>query len=338
MAITTNYQTAPVQNTNNTQAAQTAQTPAQLAARRADQVLGAQTVAAPVASAPVGGSDAMKAQMEKAGMSGVHSPPQDAELRTYYSNYAPHHELIAKGDYKAAAAAYAKDAETSDNQARLSAQATQEQLEFASKMGGGKVSFPPTHEEAKAHFATLKGKDDEIKKDYSAYTHAFYQHVGQDQESIDKGVKDVNYTPHKLPNGKISTAPTGADDVRDNAQLNNRGRRVIDCEGYVQLGQDLLGAAGYTQPTVHRATDAKHPGNTGHVMLEMKDSTGQPLIVNNQYIQNERQAYGSQPGVAPLWRRLGCERPEDLQVNKGRSLDNATMNQIQGTHKYKPNY
>jgi hypothetical protein len=184
----------------------------------------------------------------------------------------------------------------------------------------------------------LKGKDGEIKKDYEAYTRAFYQHVQQDPESINSKVNDVTYTPHKMANGQISTAPVDSQDVRDKAQLNNRGRRVIDCEGYVQLGQDLLGAAGYTKPEVHRVTDGKHPQNTGHVMLEMRDSSGHSVIVNDQYVQGERQAYGSMQGSPPLWRRLGCEKPEDLLVTKGKTLDDAAINQSRHTNRYTPQY
>ena len=343
MAISTNFQTAPVQGVQNAQPAQqSAQTPAQLAAQRADQTLGQKVSATPVATqqqAPVGGSNAMRDKMTQAGMKDVATPPSDDNMRTYYSQHAPHSDLIGKGDYKAAAAAYGKDAEAAiqrgDQEAANAAMATQRQLEFTGKMGGGPVSFPPTHDQAKAHFATLKGKDSDIRNDFQTYTKEFYQHVGEDPESRAKGVKDVTYTPHKMSNGKESTAPVGAQDVRDNAQLNNRGRRVIDCEGYVQLGQDLLGSAGYTKPEVHRASDKTDPGHTGHVMLEMKDSTGQPIIVNNNNIQNERAAYG---GQTPLWRRLGCDGPNDLLVTKGNTLDDATVNQMNRTNQYKPSY
>ena len=342
MAVGTHYNTSPVRGVTATvQPAQVAGTPAQLAQQRANQVLGEKTSAAAVVPSqapaePVAGSNVLRDKMVSAGMRDVATPPSDENMRTWYSQHAPHHELIAKGDYKAAAAAYEKDAMgagENENDKRLDSLATMRQLQFADKMG--KVSFPPTHEEAKAHFRSLKDKPgSEVSADFTAYTRAFYAHVGEDAESIKSGVKDINYTPHDLAGlqGK-STTPVGTDDVRGNLQLNRRGQRVTDCEGYVKLGQDLLSEAGYKQPAgggVHRVSNAKNPAGTGHVMLEMKRGNERVIVNNHQVMGSDRQAYQG------LWRRIGCEDPKDLQVYRGNSLDQAIQNQIHHRNAYHP--
>ena len=355
MAVATNYNTAPVQNTTPTgPRADSPGTPAQLASQRANQVLGEKVTSAPVVTTappapPAAGSNVLRDQMVAKGMKDVATPPSDENMRTWYSQHAPHHELIAKGDYKAAVKAYEADvkdaSDKNDDQRRLDSQATLRQLEFAAKMKDsagpdGKVSFPPTHDEAKAHFRTLKDKPgSQVAEDFKAYNRAFYAHVGEDKESKDAGVKDINYTPHKVAGVGTTTTPVGSDDIRGNLQVNRYGQRITDCEGYVQMGQDLLGEAGYSQPKgggVHRVSNSKNPAGTGHVMLEMTRGKDERVIVNNYNVVNsDRAAYAPAQGT-PLWRSIGCQKPEDMQVYRGTSLDNATQNQVSRSNKYTP--
>lgn len=353
MAIGTVNNAAPTQSARPTAPRADAASPAQLASQRADQALGPKVTTAPVTTtAPTPapeGSNVLRDKMVQAGMKDVATPPSDANMRTWYSQHAAHHDLIGKGDYKAAAAAYDKDfqaaIERGDQKTANELRATKTQLEFAAKMKdaagpNGQVSFPPSHEEAKAHFRGLKGQDaTAVGKEFTAYSKAFYIHAGNDQETLDKGIKDVKYTPHKVAGLKDpSTAPVGTADIRDNRGLNKNGQRVIDCEGYVELGKDLLGEAGFKQPAgggVHRVSNSKNPGATGHVMLEMSDAQGKRLIVDNENIHTSDRAAYARPGGTPLWRALGMPQ-EDMQVYRGPGLDEATVNQVQKRNKYSP--
>lgn len=357
MAVGTNYNAAPVQAPQSAgQRTQTAATPAQLASERADQALGQKvssptvaTTNAPAKPTAPEGSNVLRDKMTNAGMKDVATPPSDANLRTWYSQHADHHDLIGKGDYKAAAAAYDKDMEAAyarGDQARGNElKNTKTQLEYAARMKAaagenGRVSFPPTHDEAKAHFRGMKDNKDsgKVAQEFKDYTQAFYIHAHNDKETLDKlGKTDVKYTPHK--NGNMdSTAPVGTADIRDNRGLNKNGQRVIDCEGYVELGKDLLGEAGFKQPAgggVHRVSNSKNPAATGHVMIEMSRGKGERLIVDNSNVHNSDNGAYRRPGGTSLWAGMGMSQA-DMQVYRGSSLDQAATNQVNKQNRYNP--
>ncbi len=219
----------------------------------------------------------MKQVMTNAGMKNVNDRPTDGELKTYYSTNAPAHDLIAKGDYKNAAAEYRKLADASKNdgeKARLNSVA--KQLDVAQTMSDAKVgnlSFPPSEANLEAYFGTMKGKPmGDIKKAYEDYSNAFYVH--SETKGVDKG--DVVYastTKSKDGNNYISLSPEKWDDVSDRREMHSDGRRIIDCEGFGYLGQKCFEAAGFEKveyASMARLDDPKtrqDESRTGHIMI-----------------------------------------------------------------------
>jgi hypothetical protein len=219
----------------------------------------------------------MKQVMTNAGMKNVHDRPTDGELKTYYATNAPAHDMIAKGDYKNAAAEYRKLADASKNdgeKARLNSVA--KQLDVAQAMSDAKVgnlSFPPTEANLQSYFGTMKGKPmGDIKKAYEDYANAFYVH--SETKGVDKG--DVVYASNiKSKDGKnyTSLSPEKWDDVSDRREMHSDGRRIIDCEGFGYLGQKCFEAAGFENveyASMARLDDPKtkqDESRTAHVMI-----------------------------------------------------------------------
>jgi hypothetical protein len=219
----------------------------------------------------------MKQVMTDSGMKGVHDRPTDAELKTYYSTNAPAHDLIAKGDYKNAAAEYRKladAAKTDGEKARLNSVA--KQLDVAQTMSDAKVgdlSFPPTEANLQSYFGTMKGKPmTDIKKAYEDYSNAFYVH--SETKGVDKG--DVVYeSKTKTKNGKnyADLSPEKWSDVSDKREMHSDGRRIIDCEGFGYLGQKCFEAAGFekveyaSMARLDDPTTKQDESRTAHIMI-----------------------------------------------------------------------
>ena len=187
--------------------------------------------------------------LTNSGMKNVSNPPSEADLKTYYSKNGPAHELIAKGSYQEAAAEYRKLADKAADpaeQKRLTTAA--DQLEVAQKMKTAKVGslqFPPTETNVTDYFKTMKGKPiSEIKDAFQSYANAFYVH--SEKKGVDRG--DVVYSEHKYKEGTIvynSHAPVSWKEVTDDREVHSDGRRIIDCEGYAHMGQQIFKAAGF---------------------------------------------------------------------------------------------
>lgn len=219
----------------------------------------------------------MKEVMTNSGMKNVHVRPTDAELKTYYATNAPAHDLIAKGDYKNAAAEYRKLADASKNdgeKARLNSVA--KQLDVAQAMGDAKVdnlSFPPSEANLQSYFATMKGKPmSDIRTAYEDYANAFYVH--SETKGVDKG--DVVYeSKTKSKDGKNYTdlSPEKWDDVSGRREMHSDGRRIIDCEGFAYLGQKCFESAGFekvefaSMARLDDPTTKQDESRTGHIMI-----------------------------------------------------------------------
>ena len=204
-----------------------------------------------------GGADAtgkpldstLQTAMTNAGMKNVANPPSEADLKTYYTNHAPAHEMIAKGNFKDAAAEYRKLAGAEKNPAeKTRLETVAKQLDVAQTMGDakiGKVSFPPSEANAVAYFKTLKGKPmSDVQDAFRNYANAFYVH--SETKGVDRG--DITYGAHKHTQGKTVynwNGPESWKEISDGREVHSDGRRVIDCEGYAYMGQQLLGAAGF---------------------------------------------------------------------------------------------
>lgn len=321
--VSTTQQAAP--------AAQTRQSPAKFAQAKADKVLGPQVTPEAAGKAmgapgPIG-SSALHDRMEKAGMQNVSQPPSDADMRTYYSQHADHHDLISTGKFSDAASQYRADAQKlPEGDARRGEMlATANQLDYTAKLGE-KASFPPTQDQLKVHFQGMKKADNKtVTKDFEQYTSAFYSHVNSDAQGSKTG--DLTYTPHNVKSGNTTytgiDTPTGFADVTDRRQLNSSGQRLIDCEGYAMLGHQLLGEAGFQQPAEggFHVVNAKG-AQGGHAMVEMKRNGESVFVSNNHAYNSPSKAYGdflqgqrqrgSQVGIGDLVDYYG--RTEDAAI------------------------
>ncbi|MBS2037372.1 hypothetical protein JST97_20455 [bacterium] len=322
--VSTTQQAAP--------SAKPQQTPAQFAQGKANKVLGPQ-VSPEAAGKAMGapgpvGSDSVRNRMEQAGMKNVSQPPSEAELRTYYSQFADHHELISSGKFADAAAQYRADAQKlGDNDPRRGEMfATANQLDYTAKLGP-KASFPPTQEQIKTRFASLKGASNrEVTSEFQQYTSAFYSHINSDPQGSKTG--DLTYTPHNVKSGKTTytgmDTPTGFADVTDHRQLNSSGQRLIDCEGYAMLGNQLLGSAGFKQPAEGGFHIVNAQGaDGGHAMLEMQRNGESVFVSNNHAYNNPSKAYGDYLGA--LRQRGQQVNISDLRDYYGRSEDAAII-------------
>jgi hypothetical protein len=229
----------------------------------------------------------MKEVMTNSGMKNVNDRPTDTELKTYYSTNAPAHDMIAKGNYKDAAAEYRKLAGASKNdgeKARLNMVA--KQLDVAQTMSDAKVgdlSFPPTEANLQSYFGTMKGKPmRDIKTAYEDYSNAFYVH--SETKGVDKG--DVVYDQRTYSkDGKSfpSNAPDKWSDVSDRRMMHSDGRRIVDCEGFALIGEKCFKAAGFDQveyAVMARMDDPKTPKNESytdqHIMITARRTIQNP--------------------------------------------------------------
>lgn len=219
-----------------------------------EKKLDGKITAPPSESTGAGGSgkpldSTVQTAMTNAGMKNVSNPPSDAELKTYFSKNAPAHELIAKGNFKDAAAEYRKLAGAEKNPAeKTRLETVAKQLDVAQTLADakiGKVSFPPSEANAVAFFKTLKGKPmSDIQDAFRNYANAFYVH--SETKGVDRG--DITYGDHKHVEGNTAykwTGPESWKEITDSREAHSDGRRVIDCEGYAYMGKELLGAAGF---------------------------------------------------------------------------------------------
>jgi hypothetical protein len=257
----------------------------------------------------------MKKVMTDAGMKNVHDRPTDSELKTYYSTNAPAHDLIAKGDYKNAAAEYRKladGAKTDGEKARLNSVA--KQLDVAQAMKTANVadlSFPPTEANLQSYFATMKGKPmQDIKTAYEDYANAFYVH--SETKGVDKGdVVYENKTKNKDGKNYASLSPEKWSDVSDRREMHSDGRRIIDCEGFGYLGQKCFEAAGFEKveyASMARLDDPKtrqDESRTGHIMITARRPINQNGISGYEIgvISNGSLYSGSSHSSATLYER-----------------------------------
>jgi uncharacterized Zn-binding protein involved in type VI secretion len=239
--------------------------------------------------------------LTNSGMKNVGNPPSEADLKTYYSKNGPAHQLITKGSYQEAAAEYRKLADKATDpaeQKRLAMVA--DQLEVAQKMKTAKVGslqFPPTETNVTDYFKTMKGKPiSEIKDAFQNYANAFYVH--SEKKGVDRG--DVVYSEHKYKEGTTvynSHAPVSWKEVTDNREVHSDGRRIIDCEGYAYMGQQIFQAAGFQNVNfgvVARKDDPNTPQNESltdqhimvsgsrTIMVDGKPKTEMAVISNNR--------------------------------------------------------
>ncbi len=147
------------------------------------------------------------------------------------------------------------------------------QKDFTAKMSGvigTDIPNPPSMKAAQGYFQTLASRGaspDHIKREYGEYLKTFYRHPG--------GVTwDPKLDPKKL-DSSFGQQPVGKD-----------GKRLIDCEGYAAITENVLGNIKKDGKPMF---DIMHGAGPGHVMCGVYPHGGDPrkgFIVNNDQIQD----------------------------------------------------
>jgi hypothetical protein len=161
-------------------------------------------------------------------------------------------------------------ANISDSDAMKSRQA---QKDFTTKMSGivgTDVPNPPSANAAKAYFQGMADRgasQDQIKKEYGDYLKTFYRHPG-----------GVDWNPKLDPNNvdaSFKQQPVAKD-----------GKRLIDCEGFSALTENVLGGIKKNgQPMF----DIMHSASPGHVVAGVFPHGGDPkkgFVVDNEKVHD----------------------------------------------------
>lgn len=179
------------------------------------------------------------------------------------------------------------------------------------KARGVEASMPPTKGELKTYFKTFDKKSDRPAATgaFERYAEAFYVHPA----NVGRPDEDINYSPDPTKyalEGKLYSKNDDAEkaqakkggtiydittsdasewkDVSTDRDLvgvggstaHAAGKRVIDCEGYAYLAEELLGAAGYKHEQVavqsksgeqHAMTVLTDPARKNHFVVVSND-------------------------------------------------------------------
>jgi hypothetical protein len=233
-------------------------------------------------------------RMTKAGMKNVGDPATEADLRNYYQNHAPAHDLIAKGDYRAAAAKY-RELKNTDASSFSTHEKTEQQLNMAGAMkerGVKNLQFPPTEQNAKDYFKSLGASkpplsNRAILNEFQNYTRSFYHHEGRDivykEKSKSEGGQAVK-----------TRAPESWSEITDERKMYPQGTRKIDCEGYSYLAKELLGQAGFKNGkfvVVGPKNDPNTPedeSTKAHVMFTAERDNEVAIVSNDRALNGPR--------------------------------------------------
>ena len=145
------------------------------------------------------------------------------------------------------------------------------QKDFTTKMSGITgldVPNPPSAKAAQSYFQGLADRGatpQQIKNEYGQYLKTFYRHPG-----------GVDWNP-KLDPKNIDSSFKQQPDAKD-------GKRLIDCEGFSALSENVLGGIKKNgQPMF----DIMHAGSPGHVVAGVFPHGGDPkqgFIVDNENV------------------------------------------------------
>ncbi len=169
---------------------------------------------------------------------------------------------------------FIKDGSKLENISDADAQkARQSQKDYCTKMSGiigTDIPNPPSINASKNYFQQLANRGatpEQIKNEYGEYMKTFYQHPG-----------GVNWDPKLDPKNldkNFSQQPTAKD-----------GKRLIDCEGYSAMTENILGGV---QKNGKPMFDIMHGAGGGHVITGVYPHDGDPrkgFIVSNDKIDD----------------------------------------------------
>jgi hypothetical protein len=139
-------------------------------------------------------------------------------------------------------------------------------------LGKGKVSNPPTIEQAQQYFQKVAGRGTpaemtKLQAEYGAYLKNFYVHAGQ---GVDWAAKDAN--------GMVSS-------FKDQPMLKD-GRTVIDCEGFAALTEKILGNIKEpgTQKPMFELMQGATPDHAITGVFRSGDPFSKPFMVSNDKV------------------------------------------------------
>jgi hypothetical protein len=169
---------------------------------------------------------------------------------------------------------FIKDGSKLENISDADAQKAREaQKNYCAKMSGiigTDVPNPPSVNASKNYFQQLANRGaspDQIKNEYQQYMKTFYQHPG-----------GVNWDP-KLD-------PKNLDKNFSQQPLAKDGKRLIDCEGYSAMTENILGGI---QKNGQPMFDIMHGAGGGHVITGVYPHGGDPrkgFVVSNDTVND----------------------------------------------------
>ena len=172
------------------------------------------------------------------------------------------------------------NAPTSEAEAKKSRQA---QTDYTTKMSGVTgldLTNPPSVKAARTYFKTLAANgasQKHIQKEFQDYQKTFYKHAG-----------GVNWNGTAEKGGKLD--PKKLDESFKDQPIAVDGKRLIDCEGYAAMTENILGDL--KQKNGKKMFDIKHGQSPEHVVTGVFPHGGDPrdgFVVDNDNSRNLRE-------------------------------------------------
>lgn len=233
-------------------------------------------------------------------------------------------KAINKGDFGAAAkiadgllSGKADDKEEAiDNdlgiQGTKSTKTMTSQLDFLAGMekAGIKPSYPPTEKQLTDYFATMKNDPAGARQALDTYLHAFHAHPANAGKPKDFDLKYGDGAT-RVPDDWSEVANRPID-----AQAENIGKQMNDCEGFAFMAEKLLGAAGF-QVQDHLTAHGAPAGD--HAMVAFKHPSEKTFTVtsNDKVFTAKTEREGAEKGFEYA---SGAKTPKKTQFFTGKTM------------------
>ncbi len=138
---------------------------------------------------------------------------------------------------------------------------------------GRKPNYPPSKEDLKDYFKSMKGKDSAtVQAAWKEYSDAFHVHAGK------RG--DVKYSDKHEP--EESLPPKRPIESKDSARPWDGGKTINDCEGYAALAGMCFKEAGYTPKFVGGTNKAADGVERNHIIVVATKAGEKPIFVSSE--------------------------------------------------------
>lgn len=148
------------------------------------------------------------------------------------------------------------------------------QLDFLAKMDGAgvKPGYPPTEKQLTDYFSKLKDDPRGAREAFASYAQTFHAHPANAGKPKDFDLK-YGEGASRLPDDWSEVANRPID-----AQAENIGKQMNDCEGFAFMAEKLLGAAGFE--VQHHLTAHGAPAGD-HAMVSFKHPSEKTFTVTS---------------------------------------------------------